>query len=350
MKIGIDVSPLQNSSAVRGIGFYTKRLISALEQYSEHQVMMINSRDELGSVDVVHYPYFDLYFSTLPAQSQQPTVVTIHDVIPLVFPKQFVPGIKGHIRHFFQKRNLQTVKAILTDSESSKRDIQKYLQIPPERIHVVYLCGEEGMSPVTDAKKLAEVKQKYSLPDKFVLKVSDVNYHKNMLRTLEAFVSWPEGQLVLAGKALVADREGKDVTAELAQLLSFIERHKLGDRVYRLGFVPDEEMSSLYSLAHVTLQNSLYEGFGLPHLESMQCGTPVIGGDNSSQVEVLGEAGWLIKAEDLKETIRILKHVWELDSQEYDRQSALALSQAAKFSKEKLARQTSAVYEAVGKM
>src|SRR3989344_8149359 len=111
MKIGINIASLNNLNSQRGIGFYTEYLIESLKKYTKEEILIINDRRDSARVDVMHYPFFDFFKATLPIKKDLPTVITIHDTTPIVFPKHYPPGIKGKINFFKQKLALKTVRA-----------------------------------------------------------------------------------------------------------------------------------------------------------------------------------------------------------------------------------------------
>src|SRR5579872_1354399 len=142
MKIAIDISPLQTGHRVRGTGFYLHHLQHALQSYfPEHEYNFFTQKNPLQTkVDIIHYPYFDPFFITLPFFSSTKTIVTVHDLTPLVFPKEFPSGIKGNFRWQMQKFLLKQSAALITDSESSKKDIISFTHFPEKKIHTVYLA------------------------------------------------------------------------------------------------------------------------------------------------------------------------------------------------------------------
>ena len=133
IKVGIDISPLKNANRFRGVGFYTKNLVESLrslikenKKYSNWQINLIeNWKLEIGNFDLFHYPYFDIFFPTLPKKKNIPTVVTVHDLTPLVFPEHYPAGVRGKINWLRQKRNLKKTEAIITDSQNQSRTLLK---------------------------------------------------------------------------------------------------------------------------------------------------------------------------------------------------------------------------------
>ena len=150
MNIAIEISPIKKNNLlqhrVRGTGFYIKNLKSALLKYFPENKYIFSTRGEKlpNNIDLVHYPYFEPFSLTLPLYSKYKTLVTVHDLTPLVFPQYFPIGVKGNLKWQIQRQSLKRVDTIITDSISSKSDILKFTGISSSRIHVVYLAaGEE---------------------------------------------------------------------------------------------------------------------------------------------------------------------------------------------------------------
>ncbi len=278
-KVAIDTGPLTSDHKVRGIGVMTKELIEALGKNIE---AVDFSKTDLSKYDVVHYPYFHPHFLTLPKKKpSKKVIVTIHDLILLIYPKQYPPGVKGKLRFLEQKRRLKSVDAIITISETSKKDIVRFLRVNPDKIHVIYLA------PKKIFKKL-EIRKRYNLPKHFVLYVGDVNYNKNILGLTKACLL-AKLPLVIVGKQAAKENFDRD-HPENRSFAEFLNRYQDDLNIIRLGFVPDEDLVAIYNLATVYCQPSFYEGFGLPVLEAMACGTPVVASRIQAHVEVAGSA------------------------------------------------------------
>ena len=295
MKIAIDVTPLETGHAGRGIGVYTQLLIDALQSYEKEHTYTLFTRgqNEPKNIDLVHYPYFDPFFLTLPLHKPKPTVVTVHDLIPLVFPDEFPAGLRGNVKWQIQKLSLRGALRIISDSESSKKDIVSITDINAQKIDVVYLAPSDVFKPIKNKTNLDVVKKKYHLPNQFILYVGDVNWNKNILGMLKAFQKVKCGnqeiirnvKLVLVGKAFL------DASLqETQQINSFIDTVGLNKEVMMIGSVPMDDLAAIYNLASVYIQPSFYEGFGLPVLEAMACGCPVVTSDTSSLAEIAGPA------------------------------------------------------------
>lgn len=293
MNIAIDITPLESGHRARGVGVYTKSLIDALETYKkQHTYLYFTGHQRVpGDADIVHYPYFDPFFLTLPLIKLKPTVVTVHDLIPLVFPYKFPAGIRGTVKWQVQRLSLRGAKRIIADSNSSKNDIARIASVKKEIIDTVYLAPDLAFHPITDPVALNGVRRKYFLPKQYILYVGDVNWNKNVIGLLQAFAAlrkrneFSQFKLVLAGRAFL-----QDSLPEIQQITQRIREHDLEHVVIRPGSVSIEDLSCLYSLASVYVQPSHYEGFGLPVLESMACGCPVVCTNTSSLKEIAGPA------------------------------------------------------------
>jgi glycosyltransferase involved in cell wall biosynthesis len=344
MKIAIDVSPLQSGHKVRGVGFYLTYLKKALvEFYPENEYQFFQQGEVIDeSVDIVHYPYFDPFFLTLPFIKKYKTIITVHDLTPLVFPKHFPAGLKGSLKWQMQKFNLRKADGILTDSKASKNDIEKIVGINPEKVSVAYLAaGEEFRIVKKDSSSLDTIKKKYLLPDEFILYVGDVTWNKNLPRLLDAIQNL-NIPLIMVGKSLVAkeiDRKN-EWNSDLIAVQQVAEQTK---NVRLLGFVSTEDLVVLYNLATVFVYPSVYEGFGLPILEAMQSGCPAIISRESCMPEVGGDAAYYFDGYKTESLEQAIKNV--LTSKKLQKElSEKGLAQAKKFSWKKAAEQTVNAY------
>lgn len=350
MRIGFDVSPLYSGHKVRGIGFYTQRLLKELKNNSDLMIIELKSKTAIrtANYDLLHIPYFHPYFFTLPFFKKKPTLVTVHDLIPIKYPKYYPPGIRGYWRWQIQKRLLRKIDLIITDSFASKQDLVKLVGYPKERIRVIYLAAGEEFKKLKSQKDLEAVRKKYQLPEKFVLYVGDVNWNKNipgLVRACEKI----KAPLVIVGKQAVNKNidpnhpENKD----LVWLQDYFRNQNLKIRESKLlnlvGFVPTKDLVALYNLATVYCQPSFDEGFGLPVLEAMSCGCPVVSSNRGSLPEVVGNAGLLVEptVEGLAAGIKKLlqNYYWRR------KYSLLGLKRAKEFSWEKTTQETLAVYK-----
>ena len=300
-----------------------------------------NAASYLGALNMDRsFAGVQLYHSTghlLPRLRTMRTVFTLHDVIPFLFPEHHL----WQNRIFFEAllpRFLQHADAIIAVSTNTKRDALRVLNLPPEKIHVITEGLDAQFMPVTDPQQRAAVRQRYNLPERFVLTVGTLEPRKNHTMLLHAFgallATEPDLVLAIAGKRgwLYQD------------FLAALEHSGLEPHVRLLNHVPDADLPALISAASVFAFPSIYEGFGLPPLEAMACGTPVLCSTAASLPEVVGDGGWLLNplapAEWTRAMLRLLH--------EPEAASALvarALKQASTFTWRKTAIATRAVYQ-----
>src|SRR3990172_10166349 len=175
MKIAIDNRPLTGVNAKRGIGFHTRELTASLLEESKNDkdfdIEVVNFEEaDLSKYDIAHYEIFHPHFLTIPFRKPTKKVVlTIHDLIRLIYPKAYPPGLKGRIRFVIQKFNLRNVDAIITVSETSKKYIIRFLGFPPEKIFVIYNAPQSRKVAKITKTDLLKTKSRYNLPNKFVL-------------------------------------------------------------------------------------------------------------------------------------------------------------------------------------
>lgn len=355
MKVAINILPLKNANKYRGVGYYTLNLLESFKKESDIEILEFSDIAELNDVDLVHYPFFDLFFHTLPIKKLFPTVVTVHDLIPLIFSKKYPVGLKGRINFYLQRFALQNCKFIITDSDASKEDITRLLKIKDKKIVTIPLATDSSFKILSDAEPL-RVKRKYNLPDRFLLFVGDANYSKNLPFLIKGFnklikqSGFKNLKLVLIGGVFLRKVEGIDhpELVSLKQVNRLIEELKIQDKVIRPGNVGNEELVAFYNLAKVYIQPSLYEGFGLPTLQAFSCGTPVISSNAGSLIEVGGNAAVYFDPTDLGQLVAVTGEVLKNKSLRA-KLSKLGLAQSAKFSWEKVARQTMQVYSKAAK-
>lgn len=334
MIVLLDTSPLTNANSIRGVGVYTRFLSRELKKLETNDLKIITSDDpglehfaNKPRADVVHYPFFDLFFHTLPIRPllsgslrsrdvlptawgdrQKRTVVTIHDVIPLLFPEQYPVGIRGKLHHQLQRLALSQIDAVVTDSQASKNDIVRLLNVPSDKVHVVYLAGNPEIKSVVSSQ-VSGVKRKYKLPQKYLLYVGDINYNKNIPELIKSLTFIDESvHLVCVGKNFKPQ-----AIPEWQRIQLIVESEKLKDRVHfisNLGSNANQDLSAIYTGAECYVQPSLYEGFGLPVLEALQCETPVVCAKNSSLTEIGGQVVEyvLTDAKSIAKGIQIVLH------------------------------------------
>jgi glycosyltransferase involved in cell wall biosynthesis len=234
-----------------------------------------------GRVDLFHSPDFTLP-PTLPGV---PTVLTVHDLSFVRDPDSADERLRAYLSRVVP-RSVRRATHVLADSEATRQDLISLWDTPPEKVTVVYCGVEPSFRPVTNPAELAAARARYNLgAGPYILSVSTIQPRKNYRRLVRAFAPLAarhrDLSLVIAG--------GKGWNYE--EILAEPERLGLGDRVRFPGFVADSDLPALLSAAELFAYPSLYEGFGIPILEAMACGTPVIASNCSSLPEVTGDAG-----------------------------------------------------------
>src|SRR3989338_1933963 len=351
MKIAINTLPLKTAHKGRGIGYYTGHLLEALKEEGV-KVVEFTNLSEVRDVDVVHYPWFDLFRHTLPVRKKFPTVVTIHDVMPLVFHDHYPAGIRGRINLFVQKMALVNCRYVITDSEVSKKDITKFLKIKNEKISVIPLAADPEFTIIKKDTDLMSVKRQYRLSDRFLLYVGDANWVKNLPFLIEGFrellktPDFADIKLVLVGGVFLKDVENIDhpELRSLKLVNKMIKQYGLEGHIIRPGQIENSELVIFYNLATIYVQPSVYEGFGLPLLQAFACGTPVASSNQGSLPETGGQAALYFDPANLRHFTSIVGELLRSASLR-SKYSKLGLNQAAKFSWEKTAGMTLSVYQ-----
>ncbi|TKJ29831.1 MAG: glycosyl transferase family 1 [Chloroflexi bacterium B3_Chlor] len=285
-----------------------------------------------GPLDVFHSPDY-----VLPPVRQAKRVVTIHDLSYLRYPE----GAEAKLRRYLNSavpRAVRRADLVLADSRSTKNDIIELLGAPSGKVEVLYPGVDEIFRVVEDDKVLSEVSSSYGLDFPFIFTVGTVEPRKNLILLLDAYAVLREASDV-PHKLVVAGGKGWLYEGVFRR----VEELSLDEDVIFLGFVADENLPALYSLADVFVFPSLYEGFGLPPLEAMACGTPVITSGSSSLPEVVDEGGLMVPANDpdvLAETIRRVLN----DPGLREDLAKRGVSQARKFSWQAAARRLLTLY------
>lgn len=362
MRVAIDVSPLVGGHSHRGVGFYTKNLVAELGKKVE--TVNFNNLD-FFNYDLIHIPFFNPFVNTFPSKVENCSyIVTIHDLIPLLYPKNYPSGLKGKLRFISQKKKAQNAKAIITDSETSKKDIIRFLDIDPEKIKVIYLGPQKGLKKHPQGK-LAEIKKKYNLPDKFVLYIGDINYNKNIPNLIKA-CKYANISLIMVGRqAVEIENLGQDLRLlkgpmdylrfilgkphpQLAHYKNILQAIKSNKKVYRLGFVSADDLGAVMQLATLYCQPSLYEGFGLPLLEAFSMELAVVASKTQALVEVGADACLYADPDDYKDLGEKIKLIAS-DKNLRNKLVNKGRERLKQFSWTKAANETYAVYEKASK-
>lgn len=290
-------------------------------------------------LDVLHCSDFLSPFWNIPSV-KTPRIITIHDLNVLRYPENFTPRTYWAWRLQTQISS-RRADLILTDSESSKSDIVEILHVPADKVKVILVAADSNYAPANETE-IERVKTKLQL-DKYIFWVGSLMPQKNLERLIRAFAILKETsdlphKLVLGGQAAWGSQRYKDLIADL----------KLTNDVMLPGFIAAEDLVPLYSGADLFVFPSIYEGFGLPPLEAMACGTAVAVSMVSSLPEVAGDAAEYFDPLDITDIANAMQRVLTNDARRKELQK-LGLERAKKFSWHETARQTFAVYQEIAR-
>lgn len=371
MRIGLDAIPLV--AAKTGIGHYTDALASSLARiHSDHQYVLLSPFDFAfhagngmppnlskmffpvrsvfrkwwlaGLPAMLRISPFDVFHGTnycIPVFSNCPTVVTIHD---LSLFTQSHTHEDENVRRGKRRMPLMARRAtkIIVPSEFTKRETMQYLGIREDKIHVIFEAARGNMKPLGLAESQPTL-DRYQLKQPYLLYVGTIEPRKNLLTLIRAYdellrTTEHRPQLALCG--------GKGWLFD--EVFKLVEELKLTGQVRFTGYIPDEDLPALYSAAEAFLYPSLYEGFGLPPLEAMACGTPAITSNTSSLPEVVGQAGLTHDPNDWQ---MLTRHIAQLLGDQAAREhfKRVGLEQSARFSWDRAARETQSIYDEVSR-
>lgn len=391
MQIAIDMRPIQ-IHRTRGLGQYARNLVENLLRIDDENEYLLFYRTDVGRnpldirtdnsrkrdiflkrpqrlyrvqwlLDQILLPIeislrkpniFHSLSAQVPFRVNCPTVVTLPDFTNLIINEKGLcrKPLDVRVGDYVQMKSIRKADIIITLSKNSRRDIVRLLPVAEGKVEVIYLAADSNFVPLKEKEQLIEIRRKYSIKHEFILYVGGFGYNKNINRLIRAFhqfllISNHKWQLILTGKSpneKIAN--SGDVTRHegVTEIKNLIHSLGLVNEVVFTGFVPDEDLPALYSAASLFVFPSLYEGFGLPPLEAMACGTPVIASNTSSLPEVIGDAGILVNPLSIKEMTEAMTSVLSSDTLQRGL-SQKGLERAKRFSWEKTARETLTVYQ-----
>lgn len=371
MHIGFDVSPLCVPHS--GVGTYTSNLFCQLQALGDEVIPLFHRPPLYGcavgansgsnglqsfsskylnktlwmqcllpiqlsrlGVSVGHFTN-----SVAPLFSPCPTVITIHDMTLWLFP-QYHNGLRLLSMRPFIPLAARRAAAIVAVSRATKQDIVRILRVPPEKVHVIHEAPAASFHPLDRATALNAMREDGLgpgvLPERFALYVGTIEPRKNLVRLLQAFAQLWHGGVVPHKLLFVGQRGWKEEPVFRA-----VEQLGLEEAVLFLGYVPHETLIALYNLAEALVFPSLYEGFGLPVVEAMACGTPVITSRNGSLGEVTGGAAEFVEPTSTESIAEGLRSVLNDPARQAELR-AHGLAQSSRYSWERSAKQTQEVY------
>jgi glycosyltransferase involved in cell wall biosynthesis len=305
-----------------------------------HLPVLLAQRD----VDLLHVPWFHA-----PAWVPCRLVLTVHDLTDLIYPPAGASRMMQAARLYMARRTLGMASRILSVSQSSRRDLSRAFAIPESKIEVVYNALDERFAREPMPPDADRVLERHAVNYPFVLYAGNIRPHKNLARMIEAFAV---AKAELAGHEEFAHLKLLVIGDELTKhpdLRRAVIRTRLRDDVRFLGFVPHGVLRVFYSRARAFLFPSLYEGFGLPPLEAMAHGTPVVTSNVSSLPEVLDSAALLVNPENLFDIARGIRQVLTDEALRKDLVRR-GYEQVKRYSWERSAQQVLDVYRSVAKM
>jgi glycosyltransferase involved in cell wall biosynthesis len=278
----------EDREALTSLGENFRPVTERSANYSVAEQLAIPLALRREGVTLFHAPHY-----VLPPLVRCRSVVTIHDCIHLMFP-QYLPS-RLALQYARTSIALAARRAarVMTVSESSKRDILRFVDVKPEKIDVIYNAYDERFTIEPREEDVVRVRERYQLHDEFVLYAGNVKPHKNLERLIEAFDLVRKRGLYHLKLVMIGDDISKYTALRRA-----VHQHQLHKYVRFLGYMPEETLAVMYRLAGVFVFPSLYEGFGLPPLEAMASGTPVVTSNVSSLPEVAGNAAVLVDPYD----------------------------------------------------
>lgn len=360
MRIGFDITPL--SVPRSGVGTYTACLLDHLRQAGEEIVPLSHYPDgyrwspEVDSppsrpinktawmqfvlpwklrrlgLDLCHFTN-----SVAPLWTPCPSVITIHDMTlwlhPSYHPRRRLAAMRPVIPLVARR-----AAAIITVSRSARDDIVRLLDVAPEKVTVIYEAPDAVFSPIHDEAALAALQRQYQLPSQFILHVGTLEPRKNLVRLLEAYAGLHHHKAI-PHHLLFAGQKGW----HYQEIFAAVERLELGHAVHFMDYVSNRALAGLYNLADALVFPSLYEGFGLPVVEAMACGTPVITSPNGSLKEITADAAAYFIPEEVDSIATVIHQVLTAPSMQVDLKNR-GLARAATFSWQQTADQTRQLY------
>lgn len=319
----------KNTKIETGDGFFYGKLNHLLDLFGLYRGIL-----------VYHSPYFSIPDNILQNKTIA-KVQTIYDLIPILFPQYFEKDHYQAMKTLFE--NIAPDVFVLCISQSTKQDLCNFNKhIDPHKVFVTSLAASELFYSCSDQSKIASVRKKYAIPEgtRYLLSVCTLEPRKNVEQTIRCFVRMVLEQRLSDLCLVLTGTKGWKYEKIFAEIEHAAE---VKDRIILTGFVPDEDLAPLYSGALAFVYPSLYEGFGLPPLEAMQCGTPVITSNTSSLPEVVGSAGIMVDPTDGDALCEAMLSIYR-DTALAQGLSRKSLARARQFSWEKCISETIAVY------
>jgi glycosyltransferase involved in cell wall biosynthesis len=296
--------------------------------------------------------FFPAVYSYFPIINRAKIIVTIHDMTPERFPKEIFPN-RRHMYFWKLKQHLAIRQAdlILTVSEYAKQEILRFFNMTESQIAVISEGPNHIFKPLSDKTEMANRLHRYQLHSlkRYLLYVGGISPHKNLKALVRAYFELTKDSLFTDVKLVLAgDYRHDSFYSDYSNLLELINRLQLGEKIIFTGYIGDKDLSVLYNGASILVFPSLQEGFGLPAVEAMACGTPVAASKAGSLPEILGEAGRFFNPRNPDDILRVLKNIL-FDHEIREEMSRCGLRRAKLFSWEKAAKDLLLIFNDVMK-
>ena len=327
----------EDEAAIISLSSSSRPVLVGSPNYSVSEHVSIPAKLRQLGVDLYHAPHY-----VLPFFMPCPSVVTIHDVIHLLFPQYLPSRIAVHYARFMIRRALEKAAIVLTVSDSSKRDLLTFFDVNPEKIRVIPNGIPVSITEHLPDEELEKLKERFLISGRTILFVGNIKPHKNLERLIAAFAKVRENPEYADLHLFVVGNE----ISRYPSLRRAVERHQVRGAVRFFGFVPELTLVALYRLADVFVFPSLYEGFGLPPLEAMANGTPVVTSNISSLPEVVGDAALTVDPYNIDEIANAIHQILD-DPELRSRLIAKGHKRAALYSWERSVVQVHQAYQQV---
>lgn len=354
-----------------GINWYIYHLLKNLEPISDFEYTIflsdLHAREHLGNLSLVRSrlptdnPIVRIFWEQFiqpralrasrsdllhalafagPKQISIPWIVTIYDLSFMKFPYSFNPLNRIYL-NYAVRDSVSRANRIIAISESTKRDLMAHFGVSADKVRVIYCGVDSPLKPDSDSTGVAQLRARYSLPEKFILYLGTIEPRKNIVRLLRAFAHAKRDARLPHRLVLVGARGWKYEKVDRV-----VEEESIENDVIFTGYAPQEELAPWYRAADLFVYPSLYEGFGLPPLDAMAYGTPVVTSNAASLPEVVGDAALTVTPEDERALADAIVRALT-DHQLREAMIARGITQASKFSWERAARETTALYAEV---
>ncbi len=337
-KIGIGLLPVYAEPNANLLYLFWRKVFTlAASRLSSFYVCL--DSNVLRSNDIFHSSFYPLPEQVREAKKIK-KFITVFDLIPILYPQYCEQSNRDLLNNIVNSISRDTW--VTTISDATKNDLCNYSHIDPSRVFITHLAASDVFYKCDDPKMLTAIRVKYNIPDSpYILSLSTLEPRKNIDHTIRCFIRLIQEQHISDLNLVLVGSRGWDYDEIFTEISKYPH---LRNRVLITGYVPDVDLAPLYSGATMFIYPSFYEGFGLPPLEAMQCGVPVITSNTSSLPEVVGSAGFMVEPTDGDSLCQCMLELYTHSSLR-SKMSLKSLDRAKQFSWEKCASDTINAYK-----